>query len=43
MATSTVDPAGRNARIRRSALLLGAVAAFFYVGCLLILVWRAGR
>ena len=30
----------RGARIRRTALLLGLVAAAFYIGSLAILVWR---
>ena len=33
----------RGQRIRRTALLLGVVAAMFYLGSMFILVWRAGR
>ena len=41
MAVSTANHADvRGARIRRTALLLGLVAAAFYVGSMVILVWR---
>ncbi len=41
--TPAFDPEARARRVRRTALLLGMAAAVFYVGSLLILVWRANR
>ena len=42
--TSTAPDAGQRRRgVRRSALLLGIVAAVFYVGFIAMMVWRATR
>lgn len=40
---NAADSVQSGRRIRRSALLLGVVAAAFYLGSMFILVWRAGR
>ncbi len=42
--TSTViDPRQRQRGVRRTAVLLGIVAAVFYVGFIVMMVWRATR
>jgi hypothetical protein len=41
---STVSDGGKRRRdVRRSALLLGIVAAVFYVGFMAMMIWRASR
>jgi hypothetical protein len=43
-ATPTVPDAGQRRRgVRRTAVLLGIVAATFYVGFIVMMVWRATR
>jgi hypothetical protein len=39
----TAPDAGQRRRVRRTALLLGIVAAGFYVGFIVMMVWRATR
>ncbi len=40
----TAPDAGKRRRgVRRTALLLGSVAAFFYVGFIVMMVWRASK
>jgi hypothetical protein len=42
--TATVsDPSQRRRGVRRTAVLLGIVAAAFYVGFIVMMVWRASR
>jgi hypothetical protein len=42
--TATVPDASRRQRgVRRTAVLLGIVAATFYVGFIVMMVWRATR
>jgi hypothetical protein len=41
---STAPDAGQRRRgVRRTALLLGSVAAVFYVGFIVMMIWRASR
>ena len=41
---STAPDAGQRQRgVRRTALLLGTVAAVFYVGFIAMMIWRATR
>ena len=41
---ATVPDAGKRQRgVRRTAVLLGIVAAAFYVGFIIMMVWRATR
>jgi hypothetical protein len=37
------DTGQRQRGVRRTAVLLGIVAAAFYVGFIVMMVWRAGR
>jgi hypothetical protein len=40
----TVSDGGKRRRdVRRSALLLGIVAAVFYVGFMVMMIWRATK
>ena len=39
----TVSADQRRRGVRRTALLLGIVAAVFYVGFIIMMVWRASR
>ena len=40
----TAPDAGKRRRgVRRTALVLGAVAAFFYVGFIVMMIWRASK
>jgi len=42
--TPSASDAGKRRRdVRRTALLLGIVAALFYVGFIIMMVWRASR
>ncbi|MGC1460061.1 MAG: hypothetical protein WA825_17425 [Steroidobacteraceae bacterium] len=42
--TPTAPDAGKRRRdVRRAALLLGSVAAVFYVGFIVMMVWRGSR
>jgi len=41
--TPAGQAAERGRRVKRTALLLGAVAAAFYLGSMFILVWRGSR
>ena len=41
---STAPDAGQRQRgVRRTALLLGSIAAAFYVGFIAMMIWRATR
>ncbi len=42
-APAVSDGAARRRGVRRTALLLGFVAAAFYVGFIVMMVWRATR
>ena len=40
----TISDDGRRRRaVRRTALLLGSIAALFYVGFIAMMIWRATR
>jgi len=40
----TAPDAGKRRRdVRRSAVLLGVIAAVFYVGFIVMMIWRAAR
>jgi hypothetical protein len=41
--TTVIDPSQRQRGVRRTAVLLGIVAAVFYVGFIVMMVWRATR
>jgi hypothetical protein len=41
--TPTAPDAGRRRRVRRTALLLGTIAAVFYVGFIVMMIWRGSR
>ncbi len=42
--TPTASDGGKRRRdVRRTALLLGCIAAAFYVGFIVMMVWRASR
>jgi hypothetical protein len=42
--TATVpEPSDRQRGVRRTAWLLGIIAAVFYVGFIIMMVWRATR
>jgi hypothetical protein len=41
--TPTAPDAGRRRRVRRTALLLGTIAAVFYVGFIAMMIWRGSR
>ena len=40
---TTLDAGKRRREVRRSAVLLGIIAAVFYVGFIVMMVWRASR
>jgi hypothetical protein len=42
-APTALDAGKRRSAVRRSAVLLGIVAAVFYVGFIIMMVWRASR
>jgi hypothetical protein len=42
-APTMTDGGKRRRDVRRSALLLGIVAAVFYVGFMAMMIWRASR
>jgi hypothetical protein len=42
-APTMIDGGKRRRDVRRSALLLGFVAAVFYVGFMVMMIWRASR
>ncbi|HTC51051.1 MAG TPA: hypothetical protein VK700_03870 [Steroidobacteraceae bacterium] len=37
------DAGKRRREVRRSAVLLGIIAAVFYVGFIIMMIWRASR
>jgi hypothetical protein len=41
--TAVTDAVRRRRGVRRAALLLGSVAAAFYVGFIIMMVWRGSR
>jgi hypothetical protein len=46
MATVTpavIDPRQRQRGVRRTAVLLGIIASVFYVGFIVMMIWRATR
>jgi hypothetical protein len=42
-ATTMTDAGKRQRAVRRTAVLLGIVAATFYVGFIVMMIWRATR
>ena len=43
LAVPDLDPRQRQRGVRRTALLLGIIAAIFYVGFIVMMIWRAKR
>lgn len=41
--TTVLDPIRRQRGVRRTAVTLGVIAAVFYVGFIVMMVWRATR
>jgi hypothetical protein len=42
-APTALDAGKRRREVRRSAVLLGIIAAVFYVGFIIMMIWRASR
>jgi hypothetical protein len=42
-APTAPDAGKRRREVRRAALLLGSVAAVFYVGFIVMMIWRGSR
>jgi hypothetical protein len=42
-APTALDAGKRRRGVRRSAVLLGIIAAVFYVGFIIMMIWRASR